>query len=162
VSFASGPPELPALRDTFQGGALRHEIRVIFGDTDQMGVVYYANYLRYFEGARAAYWRALGRSYKDLEAWGVALPVVEAHCHYRRPARYEDVLGVETRVSELRGASLRFSYRIVRGDDNDLVAEGMTRHAVLGSDGRLRALPPMLRAAIPPISGRAGGATGTG
>ena len=138
------------------GGVLRHEVRVIFGDTDQMGVVYYANYLRYFEGARAAYWRALGKSYKDLEAWGVALPVVEAHCHYRRSAHYEDLLGVETWVSELRGASLRFSYRIVRGDDSDLVAEGMTRHAVLGSDGRLRALPPMLRAAIPQVT-----ATGT-
>jgi acyl-CoA thioester hydrolase len=143
------------------GGVLRHEVRVIFGDTDQMGVVYYANYLRYFEGARAAYWRALGKSYKDLEAWGVALPVVEAHCHYRRSAHYEDLLGVETRVSELRGASLRFSYRIVRGGAGgviDVIAEGMTRHAVLGSDGRLRALPPMLRAAIPPIIGAGTGA----
>ena len=59
-------------------GAMRHEIRVIFGDTDQMGVVYYANYLRYFESARAAYWRWLGRSYRDLEAAGIAQPVVEA------------------------------------------------------------------------------------
>jgi acyl-CoA thioester hydrolase len=132
------------------GGVLRHDIRVIFGDTDQMGVVYYANYLRYFEAARAAYWRALGRSYKDLEAWGVALPVVEAHCEYRRPAHYEDVLGIDVRVSQLRGASLRFAYRIQRGDD--LVAEGTTRHAVLGRDGRLRALPPALRDAIPPIA----------
>jgi acyl-CoA thioester hydrolase len=143
------------------GGVLRDEVRVIFGDTDQMGVVYYANYLRYFEGARAAYWRALGKSYKDLEAWGVALPVVEAHCHYRRSAHYEDLLGVETWVSELRGASLRFSYRIVRGDDNDLIAEGMTRHAVLGSDGRLRALPPMLRAAIPRVIGTGASTAGT-
>ena len=68
----------------------RHEIRVIFGDTDQMGVVYYANYLRFFESSRAAYWRALGRSYKDLEAAQIALPVIEAHCNYRRPAYYED------------------------------------------------------------------------
>src|SRR6185369_14211016 len=81
-------------------GVLRHDIRVIFGDTDQMGVVYYANYLRYFEAARAAYWRALGRSYKDLEAWGVALPVIEAHCHYKRPAHYEDLLGVDLHVNE--------------------------------------------------------------
>jgi len=128
----------------------RHEIRVIFGDTDQMGVVYYANYLRYFEGARAAYWRALGKSYKDLEDWGVALPVVEAHCHYRRPARYEDLLMVDTRVSELRGASLRFAYQIHRGDE--LVAEGDTRHAVVGPDGRPRALPAALREAIPPVA----------
>jgi acyl-CoA thioester hydrolase len=132
------------------GGVLRHEIRVIFGDTDQMGVVYYANYLRYFEGARAAYWRGLGRSYKDLEAWGVALPVVEAHCEYRRPAYYEDVLVVGVWVSQLRAASLRFAYRIHRGDE--LIAEGTTRHAVLGKDGKLRALPPILRDAIPPIA----------
>ena len=58
---------------------MRHEIRVIFGDTDQMGVVYYANYLRFFEGARAEYWRSLGRSYKDLEAAQIAMPVIEAH-----------------------------------------------------------------------------------
>jgi acyl-CoA thioester hydrolase len=131
-------------------GALRHEIRVIFGDTDQMGVVYYANYLRYFEGARAAYWRGLGRSYKDLEAWGVVLPVVEAHCQYRRSAHYEDLIAVEVRVSELRPASLRFAYRVVRA--GDLLAEGMTRHAVIGRDGRPRALPPALREAIPAIA----------
>lgn len=130
---------------------MRHEIRVIFGDTDQMGVVYYANYLRYFESARAAYWRDLGKSYKDLEAWNVALPVVEAHCNYRRPAHYEDLLVVDTRVTELRGASLRFGYRVLRGDE--LLAEGYTRHAVIGTDGRPKALPEPLRAAIPPIVG---------
>jgi acyl-CoA thioester hydrolase len=132
-------------------GAMRHEIRVIFGDTDQMGVVYYANYLRYFESARAAYWRWLGRSYRDLEAAGIALPVVEASCQYRRPARYEDVLEVDVWVSQLRGASMRFAYRIVRGDE--LIAEGTTRHAVIGSDGRPRAMPAVLRDAIPPIAG---------
>jgi acyl-CoA thioester hydrolase len=126
-----------------------HEIRVIFGDTDQMGVVYYANYLRYFESARAAYWRGLGRSYQDLVAWGVALPVVEAHCNYKRPAYYEDLLVVDTRVSELRGASLRFAYRVLRGDE--LLAEGYTRHAVIGTDGRPKPLPDALRSAIPPI-----------
>jgi acyl-CoA thioester hydrolase len=121
---------------------MEHEIRVIFGDTDQMGVVYYANYLRYFEGARAAYWRALGRSYKDLEAWGIALPVVEAHCEYRRPAYYEDVLVVEVWVSQLRSASLRFAYRIRRGDER--IADGTTRHAVIGKDGKLIAIEQRL------------------
>ena len=123
---------------------MRHEIRVIFGDTDQMGVVYYANYLRYFESARAAYWRALGRSYKDLEAWGVAMPVVEAHCAYKRPAHYEDVLEVDVEIGEVRGASMRFVYGVHRG--TVLLAEGFTRHAIIGSDGRPRAIPePMLR-----------------
>ncbi|MCW5806187.1 MAG: acyl-CoA thioesterase [Deltaproteobacteria bacterium] len=128
-----------------------HEIRVIFGDTDQMGVVYYANYLRYFESARAAYWRALGKSYKDLEDAGVALPVVEAHCNYRRPARYEDLLVVDVDVSEMRAASLRFAYRVLRGDE--LLAEGHTRHAVIGTDGRPRALPELLRSTIPRVVG---------
>ena len=144
---------LTAPLTAIDGGVLHHEVRVIFGDTDQMGVVYYANYLRYFEGARAAYWRGLGRSYKDLEAWGVALPVVEAHCEYRRPAYYEDLLVVDVWVSQLRAASLRFAYRIHRGDE--LIAEGTTRHAVLGKDGKLRALPPILRDAIPPMATRA-------
>ena len=132
------------------GAVARYPIRVIFGDTDQMGVVYYANYLRFFEGARAAYWRALGKTYKDLEAWGVALPVIEAHCNYRRSAYYEDLLTIATQISELRPASLRFTYEIFRGDE--LVADGMTRHAVVGAGGRPRALPPELRAAIPPIA----------
>ena len=126
-----------------------HEVRIIFGDTDQMGVVYYANYLRFFESARAAYWRGLGKSYKDLEAWGVALPVVEAHCRYRRPSHYEDLLAISVDVDELRGASLRFAYEVRRGDE--LLADGWTRHAVIGSDGRPRRLPAPLVAAIPPI-----------
>ncbi|HWO18606.1 MAG TPA: thioesterase family protein [Kofleriaceae bacterium] len=124
-----------------------HEIRVIFGDTDQMGVVYYANYLRFFESARAAYWRDLGKSYRDLEAWGVALPVVEAHCNYRRSSHYEDLLTVDLGISEVRGASLRFVYRVLRGAE--LIADGYTRHAVIGTDGRPRALPAALREAIP-------------
>ena len=120
-----------------------HEVRVIFGDTDQMGVVYYANYLRYFEGARAAYWRALGKSYKDLEDAGIALPVVEAHCNYKRPARYEDLLEVHTEIGEVRGASLRFVYVVKRG--SDVLADGNTRHAVIGGDGRPRAIPDPIR-----------------
>ncbi len=125
---------------------MNHEIRVIFGDTDQMGVVYYANYLRYFESARAAYWRDLGRSYKDLVEWDVAMPVVEAHCNYKRPAFYEDLLVVETEVTELRGASVRFAYRVRRS--RDLLAEGHTRHAIIGADGRPKAIPQAMREMI--------------
>lgn len=122
---------------------MKHEIRVIFGDTDQMGVVYYANYLRFFESARAAYWRSLGRSYKDLETAQVALPVVEAHCNYKKPALYEDLLEVDVEIGELRSASLRFVYVIRRGPD--VIAEGYTRHAVIGPTGRPRALPDAFR-----------------
>ena len=125
-----------------------HEVRVIFGDTDQMGVVYYANYLRYFEGARAHYWRELGRSYKDLEEAGIALPVVEAHCNYKRPARYEDLLEIDVGVGEVRGASLRFVYTVKRG--SELLADGHTRHAVIGTDGKPRAIPELIRNLITP------------
>lgn len=120
-----------------------HQIRVIYGDTDKMGVVYYANYLRYFEAARAAWFRDLGYSNKDLEAWGVALPVVEAHCNYRNPAHYEDLLDVHVDVTEARGASLRFAYRIER--QGTVLAEGYTRHAAIDAEGRLRRFPPPMR-----------------
>ena len=125
-----------------------HEVRVIFGDTDQMGVVYYANYLRFFEGSRAAYWRSLGRTHKDLDDWGVALPVVEAHCRYRKPAYYEDLLDIQVDITEVRGASLRFEYLVCR--NGDLLAEGFTRHAVIDRNGRPRALPDALRSMIVP------------
>lgn len=126
-----------------------HEIRVIFGDTDQMGVVYYANYLRFFESARADYWRSLGRSYKDLEDAQIAMPVVEAHCNYKRPAHYEDILLVDTNVSEMRGASLRFTYVVRRG--TDVLAEGYTRHGIIGPDGRPRRIPEFMRALVPVV-----------
>jgi acyl-CoA thioester hydrolase len=127
-----------------------HDVRVIFGDTDQMGVVYYANYLRYFESARAGYWRACGRSYKDLEAWGVAMPVVEAHARYHRPAFYEDLLAIEVEVTELRAASLRFGYLVRR--DGVLLASGFTRHALIYTTGeqagRPRRLPDEMKGLI--------------
>ena len=85
---------------------MKHQIRVIFGDTDQMGVVYYANYLRYFEASRAEYLRQLGSSGKHLDELGIALPVVEAHCRYRSPAHYDDLLDIELTVSEKRAASM--------------------------------------------------------
>jgi acyl-CoA thioester hydrolase len=123
-----------------------HQVRVIFGDTDQMGVVYYANYLRYFEGARAHFLRAVGRSYKDLQAWDVALPVVEAHCRYRRPALYEDLLDVEVSVGEVRSASMRFDYAVRR--DGELIADGFTRHACVDGRGRPRRMPAELAALV--------------
>jgi acyl-CoA thioester hydrolase len=124
----------------------RYAYQIIFGDTDQMGVVYYGNYLRFFEGARASYWRSLGRSYKDLESAQIALPVIEAHCNYKRPALYEDLIEVDVRVGEVRAASLRFEYTVHRGAD--LLADGYTRHAVIGPSGKPRALPEDMRRLI--------------
>ena len=129
-----------------------HEQRVIFGDTDQMGVVYYANYLRYFEAARAAFLRARGRSNADLEAWNVALPVYEAHCQYKKPARYEDLLLIHLEITELRAASMRFEYEVRRGDE--LLATGFTVHACVDREGRPRRMPRELRDVIGDLPAR--------
>jgi acyl-CoA thioester hydrolase len=122
---------------------VKTDIRVIYGDTDQMGVVYYANYLRYFEAGRNEFIRAKGLRYRDFEAGhGLRLPVVEAHVSYRMPARYDDVLTIETSLAEMRRASARFGYRIVR--DGDVLATGHTLHACVDLEGRVKRMPPEL------------------
>jgi acyl-CoA thioester hydrolase len=116
------------------------QLRVIYGDTDQMGVVYYANHLRYFEAGRTEFLRAKGLSYRDFEErHRLLLPVVEAGVTYRSPARYDDLLTVETSLLEARRASARFGYRLVRG--SDLVATGFTVHACLDLAGRVQRMP---------------------
>lgn len=110
-----------------------HTLRVFYGDTDQMGVAYYANYLRWFEMARNEYLRAVGYPYRRLETEGFILPVTEAGCRYLRPARYDDVLHVEARIEELGRVRVRFAYRIRREGDEEPVAEGFTVHACLNA-----------------------------
>src|SRR5262249_41682857 len=110
------------------------EIRVIFGDTDQMGIVYYANYLRFFEASRGAFLRGVGRPYSELERAGWGLPVIEAHVKYVRPARYDELIAVTVAVDELKRASMRFRYEVRRGDE--LLAEGWTVHACVDKSGR--------------------------
>jgi acyl-CoA thioester hydrolase len=117
------------------------ELRVIYGDTDQMGVVYYANFLRYFEAGRGAYLRAFDRSYRQIEASGVRMPVVEAHVRYRASAYYDDLLRIETTLAEVRHASLRFTYEIKRGDEKTPLVQGETLHACLGPSGKPTRVP---------------------
>jgi acyl-CoA thioester hydrolase len=125
------------------------DIRVIYGDTDQMGVVYYANYLRYFEAGRNELIRARGLRYRDFEdRFGLRLPVVEAQVSYRAPARYDDLLTVETSLAEVRRASARFGYRIVRRDGGEVLATGHTVHACVDLEGRIRRMPPELLARL--------------
>ena len=120
-------------------------LRVIYGDTDQMGVVYYANYFRYFEFARSEYFRSRGGSYRDLEREGSLLPVVEAHCDYKASARYDDLLVIRTRVSTLKRASLTFSYELFReGSFERPLCTGHTVHACIGRDGKPMRLPDTL------------------
>jgi acyl-CoA thioester hydrolase len=123
---------------------VRTELRVIYGDTDQMGVVYYANYLRYFEAARNEFIRAKGLRYRDFEAeYGLRLPVVEAQVSYKQPARYDDLIAVEATLAEARRASARFDYRILR-NDGVLLATGHTLHACIDLDGRVQRMPAAL------------------
>jgi acyl-CoA thioester hydrolase len=137
---------------------VRTELRVIYGDTDQMGVVYYANYLRFMEAGRNEFIRASGLRYRDFEErFGLRLPVAEAAVSYKLPARYDDVIAVETALGEVRRASARFEYRILRGDE--LLATGHTVHACVDLDGRVRRLPEEL---LTRLSGSAGASGATG
>jgi acyl-CoA thioester hydrolase len=112
------------------------EIRVRYAETDQMGVVYYSNYLVWFEIGRVELLRSLGLSYSRLETeHGCILPVVEAKCRYRASARYDDELQIETSPALLRGSVIKFAYRIYRkanqeGKERQLLAEGETVHVV--------------------------------
>jgi acyl-CoA thioester hydrolase len=133
----------------------RFTIRVRYADTDQMGFAYHAHYLRWFEIGRVEMLRSLGTSYRSVEESGTSLPVVEAHCRYLRPARYDDLLAIETGVLELHRASVRFGYRVVRESDGELITLGQTEHCFLdraGRPGRPSAeLAEVLRRAPPAI-----------
>ncbi len=121
-------------------------LRVIYGDTDQMGVVYYANYFRYFEFARSEYFRACGGSYVDVEKGGHRLPVYEASCSYRASAKYDDLLIIKVKVTQLRRASIVFEYEVRKEGDDAILVTGQTSHACINFDGRPTALPePVIR-----------------
>jgi acyl-CoA thioester hydrolase len=123
----------------------RYELRVRYGDTDQMGFAYYANYLRWFEIGRAEMLRALGRSYREVEADGVSLPVLEAYCRYRAPARYDDAITIETGVVSLGRARVRFGYRVLRASDEEPIATGHTDHCFMSREGRPVRPPSVLQ-----------------
>jgi acyl-CoA thioester hydrolase len=120
------------------------EVRVRYAETDQMGIVYYANYLVWFEIGRVELLRSLGLAYSQLEIdHQCILPVIEASCRYRSPARYDDQILIETRPALLRGPVIKFAYRILRkapeGEEPRLLAEGETVHVVC--DGELNRKP---------------------
>jgi acyl-CoA thioester hydrolase len=126
---------------------VRTQLRVIYGDTDQMGVVYHANYLRFFEAGRNEYLRAQGARYRDVEArHGVRLPVVDAQISYRQPAHYDDVVTIETALVKVGRASVRFEYRALR--EVDLLATGHTVHACVDLEGKVVPLPAEVAALL--------------
>ena len=113
--------------------------RVLYADTDKMGIVYHANYFRWFEAGRGCYMRRRGRPYSVTESGGVQLPLVEAGITYHRPARYEQILDIRTWVSDIRSVQLTFSYEIEHA--GEVLVRGFTRHAAINSEGRPTRIP---------------------
>ena len=127
-------------------------VRVRYAETDQMGVVYYANYLVWFEIGRVELMRSLGMAYSHMENHhGLVLPVIEATCRYRAPAKYDDEILIETQPSLVRGSVIKFAYRILRQQQNaepQLLAEGETVHVVCDDSFKKTALPPEYATAL--------------
>lgn len=122
------------------------QIRVRYAETDGMGVVYYGNYLTWFEVGRTDLLRQLGRSYREIEETErIHLPVVEAHCRYHKPARYDDLVDIVTSASRPSRARVQFDYELSRAQDGVLLASGSTLHVAVGRDGRPCRLPPDLQ-----------------
>lgn len=123
------------------------KIRVRYQETDQMKVVYHANYLVWFEIGRTDFIRELGISYSNLEQMGLLLPVLDVQCKYIQSAKYEDELTVETTVSEVKGARLTFQYQVIRDQDGLLLAKGTTQHVFAAPDLK----PINLRSKMPEL-----------
>lgn len=125
-------------------GRFRAEQRVLYGDTDAMGVAYYANYLKWFEIGRTELFRRVGSSYRAMEERGCFLPVYEAYCRYIKSAHYDEIIHIETSFAFAGKARLRFDYRLFRKQSGELLAEGYTVHVCTDKDGRVLKPPPYL------------------
>lgn len=110
-------------------------LRVRYSETDQMGIVYHANYLVWFEVGRSELFRGLDLSYTQFEEQGLGLAVIEASCRYRRPSKYDDELVIITRLDHISSRSARFYYHVYR--EETILAEGKTVHVFINKDGRV-------------------------
>ena len=128
-------------------------VRVRYAETDQMGVVYHGNYFVWFEVGRVELMRSLGFEYKLMEKEDDChIVVVDARCRYLKPAKYDDVLRVRTRIAETMNRMIRYSYELIRDPDNELLATGETKHIICSSAGRPKMLPQKYRARFAEIS----------
>ncbi len=123
-------------------------VRVRYQETDQMGFVYYSNYFVYFEMGRIEFLRNLGFSYSELEKENIFLAVIEAHCKYRAPARFDDLLIIKTWLSKMKYARVEFCYEIRREGEEKLIAEGSTVLACLDENRRPRTIPDKIKKAM--------------
>ena len=121
--------------------ATEEQIRVRYGETDQMGHAYYANYLYWFEQARGAWCRARGFTYKSLEEMGYMLPVVEVHARYRGEVKYDDLITIRVKLAEIRRASMQFTYEVINESTGKLVTEGYTWHVLMGTARKAVSVP---------------------
>ena len=143
---ASSPHPLgPEARGLRSAAARRTRIRVRYAETDCMGVVYYANYLVWFEVGRTEWLRQTGWIYREMERDGISLPVIEAHCEYRQPARYDDEIEIATRGTLVTPVRIRFDYEVARGADGTIAAIGHTVHASVDTGGMPCRLPSGVR-----------------
>lgn len=120
-------------------------LRVRYAETDKMGVVYYAHYLVWFEIGRTEWLRETGGTYRDMEADGLALPVIEAHCEYKLAARYDDEIEIRTRARLVSALRLAFDYEVVRRADGITLASGHTVHVTIDRAGRPTRLPARVK-----------------
>jgi acyl-CoA thioester hydrolase len=128
-------------------------IRVRYQETDQMGVVYYANFFVWFEIGRVEFLRQLGFSYRDMECEdGCFIAVVEARCRYRAPVRYDDEITIRTRLKFFRASMIQFDYELVRAADGAVLAEGKTTHMVTDAQMKVRPLPEKYAAVFEKLS----------
>ncbi len=118
--------------------------RVIYGDTDNMGFAYNANYLRWFEIGRTEMFRSFGLTYKAIESKGFYLPVSEVHCKYMAPAQYDDVLVIETSLDSTVRGGMKFDYIISSEDGKKIFAKGYTKHAIVDGSNRVVRPPGIL------------------
>jgi acyl-CoA thioester hydrolase len=126
-------------------------LRVRYAETDQMGVVYYANYLIWMEVGRVELVRSLGLDYKQLEhTEGLYLSVIEANCRYLYPARYDEEIAVETRITEANNRVVEFGYRVLSLNPDRVLAKGRTRHIWLNREFRPTRLPAQYQAMLQP------------
>ena len=130
-------------------------VRVRYAETDQMGVVYHSNFFVWFEVGRVELLRSLGFSYKEMEQVDDShIVVVEVHCRYEKPARYDDVLRVRTRIAESTRRTLRFSYEVFHDSTGERLATGFTHHVICDGHGKPKVLPEKYRQFVPLLQER--------
>ncbi|WP_291321942.1 thioesterase family protein [Desulfonatronospira sp.] len=129
----------------FPAPETRHPHRVSYGETDAMGVVYYANYLHWFEMARSTYIRERGIGYAEIEARGVFLPVTEAWCKYMQPCRFDELIFIRAAVSRWGKASFTFCYEVLSREQDRVLTLGRTEHVCMGPEGRPVRVPAWLK-----------------